>query len=282
MKIGMNLLLWTTQVNDNTFPIMEALRQTGYDGVEIPIGEGDSKSYSAVRGQLDNLGLSCTAITSLAPENNPISPDPAVRRAALNRLKWAIEMAATMGSELLCGPFHSAYKAFSGMAPTGDENRWGVDVLRQAAEFAAGHNVCLALEPLNRFECYFLNTMADAHAFVRQVAHPNCRLIYDTHHSNIEEKSPAIAIEGCADDIAHVHISENHRGTPGTGQVNWFDNFTALKRINYQNWLVIEAFSTAVPDFASAIHVWRDFAASPEDVYTEGFRFIQKMWQEVK
>ena len=281
MKIGMNLLLWTTQVNESTYAIMEALRETGYNGVEIPIGEGDSKYYSAIRTQLDNLGLSCTTITSLTPENNPISPDPAIRKAAVNRLKWAIEMSAAMGSELLCGPFHSAYKSFTGMAPTADENRWGIEVLRQAAEFAAGHNVCLAIEPLNRFECYFLNTMADAHAFVGQIAHPNCKLLYDTHHSNIEEKSSAIAIESCADYIAHVHISENHRGTPGPGQVNWEENFKALKKINYQNWLVVESFSTAVPDFASAIHVWRDFAASSEEVYTEGLRFIQRMCQEV-
>ena len=73
-----------------------------------------------------------------------------------------------------------------GLPVYADENRWGIEVLRQAAEFAAGHNVCLAIEPLNRFECYFLNTMADAHAFVGQIAHPNCKLLYDTHHSNID------------------------------------------------------------------------------------------------
>ena len=281
MKIGMNLILWTTHVNESTFAIMEELRETGYDGVEIPLSEGDRKYYGTIRTQLDNLGLSCTTTTALTPENNPISPDPAIREAAVNRLKWAIEMSATIGSELLGGPIHSAFKTFSGMAPTVDENRWGIEVLHQAAEFAAGHNVCLAIEPLNRFECYFLNTMADGHAFVSQIAHPNCKLLYDTHHSNIEEKSAATAIESCANYIAHVHISENHRGTPGTGQVNWEENFKALKRINYQNWLVIESFSTAVPDFASAINVWRDSAASAEEVYTEGLRFIQRMWQEV-
>lgn len=279
MKIGINLLLWTTFVTEAHFPLMEALRETGYDGIEIPLGRGGRSHYAKIGRELDQLGLDCTTVTSVHAESNPISPDAKIRAAAVEQLKWAIEMTATLGGEVMCGPFHSAFKTFSGSPPTEEEAKWGAEVMYQAAEFANANGVTLAVEALNRFECYFLNTIAMARTFVERVGHPSCRIIYDTHHSHIEEKSPAAAIALCADMLAHVHISENDRGTPGTGQVNWAENFAALKKIGYDKWLTIEAFSTADPEFASGINVWRNFANSPEDVYRDGLKFIQNMWQ---
>ncbi len=79
----------------------------------------------------------------------------------------------------------------------------------------------LAIEPLNRFECYFLNTMADARAYVQRVGHPNFGALYDTFHANIEEKDPVGVIAQTIDVIRHVHVSENDRGTPGRGHVPW-------------------------------------------------------------
>ncbi|NNE76522.1 MAG: sugar phosphate isomerase/epimerase, partial [Pricia sp.] len=70
------------------------------------------------------------------------------------------------------------------------------------------------------------------------------------------------------------HISENDRGTPGSGQVNWSDTFRGLKEINYDGWLTIEAFSTIIPEFANAINVWRDYSPADE-IYTKGIEFIK-------
>jgi D-psicose/D-tagatose/L-ribulose 3-epimerase len=277
MKIGMNLLLWTTHVDESFFPLIAELKNTGFDGIEFPVGEGNQKHYSNMRKELDRQDLQSTVVTSLAAETNPASPDPAIRQAAIERLKWAIEITATLEGEVMCGPFHSAFKEFSGNAPTEDENKWSADVLSQAAEVAEKAEIILAIEPINRFECYLVNTVASAVDLVKRVGHPNLRMIYDTHHSNIEEKNPLEALKNCSEVLGHVHISENDRGTPGKGQINWEKTFDALKQIKYDRWLVIEAFSTIVPEFASAINVWRDFSPS-EEVYKEGFRFIKKMW----
>jgi D-psicose/D-tagatose/L-ribulose 3-epimerase len=76
--------------------------------------------------------------------------------------------------------------------------------------------------------------------------------------------------------LVHVHLSENDRGTPGTGQVNWAGTFATLKKIRYDRWLTIEAFGRALPDLAAATRVWRDLFAKPEDVYTEGLGFIRR------
>src|SRR5207244_13474300 len=96
-----------------------------------------------------------------------------------------------------------------------------------------------------RFECYSLTTAAEARALVKRIEHPSFRMMYDTFHAHIEEKSVGPVIEGVADSVVHVHISENDRGTPGTGQVHWDETFQALRKVKYDNWLVIAASSGA-------------------------------------
>jgi len=278
MKTGMNLLLWTTHVTAEHFPIMAKLKKTGFDGVEIPIFEGDVEHYQRIRKELDNQGLACTTVGLMTPEANPIAPDPALRQAAVERFKRLIEWTATLKAELMAGPFHSPLGVFSGAGPTEDEKKRGTDVLRQAADMAQKEGIKLAIEYLNRFECYFLTTAADARALVKRVNHPNFRMMYDTFHANIEEKNISEAIAGCADSFIHVHISENDRGTPGTGHVHWDETFKALRRAKYDNWLVIESFGRALPDLAAATKVWRDLFPAAEEVYTQGLRFMKEMW----
>jgi D-psicose/D-tagatose/L-ribulose 3-epimerase len=278
MKTGMNLLLWTTHVTSEHFPILAKLKQTGFDGVELPVFEGGKEHYQGIARELKNLGLGCTTVTVVGPEANPISPDASVRAAALERLKWAIEMTATLGGEKLCGPYHSPLAVFSGAGPTEDEKKRGADVLRQAAAEARQAGVMLAIEYLNRFECYFLTTAAQARALVKAVDHPNFRSMYDTFHANIEERNIAETIRGFADSFVHVHISENDRGTPGAGHVHWDETFKALREVKYDGWLVIEAFGRALPALAAATRVWRDLFPSAEEVYTKGLKFMKEKW----
>jgi D-psicose/D-tagatose/L-ribulose 3-epimerase len=279
MKTGMNLLLWTTHVTAEHFPILASLKKSGFDGVEIPLFEGDAAHYKTLRKELDSLGLKSTAVTCVGPEANPISPDAAVRKAAVNQHKWAIEMTAILGGDILAGPFHSPLAVFSGTGPTEDEKKRAADVLRQSAEEAKRAGVTLAIESLNRFECYFLTTAAEAKALVKRVGHPSFRMMYDTFHAHIEEKNVAQAIADTADSTVHVHISENDRGTPGTGQVRWDDTFRALRKAKYDGWLVIESFGRALPALAAATKVWRDLFPSAEEVYTQGLRFMKQKWE---
>lgn len=279
MKIGMNLLLWATHVTAEHFPILGKLKQVGYDGVEIPLFEGDIAHFKTLRKELDNLGLGCTTVTVVGPDANPISPDAAIRKAGLERIKWAIERTAVLGGTHLCGPYHSPLAVFTGAGPTADEKKWGADVLRQAAEEEAKKaGIMLAIEYLNRFECYFLTTARDAKALVKEVNHPNFRMMYDTFHANIEEKNLPETIAAVMDSVAHVHISENDRGTPGTGHVHWDETFKAIRKANYDGWMTIEAFGRALPDLAAATRVWRDLFPSGEEVYTRGLRFIKEKW----
>jgi D-psicose/D-tagatose/L-ribulose 3-epimerase len=279
----MNLLLWTTHVTEEHFPLLEKLRDTGFDGVEIPIFEGDEAHYKHLGAKLKELGLGSTAVMIIpSPELSPISPDKTARQKGLNHIGWATRMVAAMGGEVLCGPYHSPLGVFSGTAPTEDEKKRCAEVMRVAADHAQKLNVKLAIEYLNRFECYFLTTAADTKEFVKNVNHPNFKMMYDTFHANIEEKDVGKAIMAAGSDIIHVHISENDRGTPGSGHVHWNETFHALHKINYDGWLTIEAFGRALPALAAATKVWRDLFAKPEDVYTQGLRFMKVLWEEVR
>ncbi len=278
MKVGMNLLLWTGLVTDEHFPLLGELKAAGFDGVELPLFDGDAAHYRRVRAELDKQGLACSTVTVVAPETNPISPDAAVRAKATGRLKWAIEMNQILGSHAMVGPFHSPLGVFSGTGPTTDERARAAEILRTAAEFAQQANLKLCIEYLNRFECYFLTTAEQARDLVKAVDHPSFRCMYDTFHAHIEEKSQASAVATVKDVFAHVHISENDRGTPGTGQVRWDEAFGAIKQTGYDGWLVIEAFGRALPDLAAATRVWRDLFPNPNEVYTQGIRFIRQKW----
>ena len=187
-------------------------------------------------------------------------------------------MTSVLGGENMAGPFHSALGEFTGSGPTADEKKRVTEVLRAAAEVAQQAKVMLAIEYLNRFECYFLTTAADAKALVQAVNHPNFSSMYDTFHANIEEKKVGKVIHDFAGSFVHVHISENDRGTPGTGHVQWDETFKALKEVGYDGWMTIESFGRALPDLAAATKVWRDLFPSPEEVYTQGYRFIKEKW----
>lgn len=274
MKFGMNLLLWTGEVQEEHLPIIASLKEMGYDGVELPMFNLDA-DYAALGAQLDKLALERTAVTIRTEEDNPISPDAAIRAKGVEATKKALDCCAALGATHLVGPFHSALGLFSGAGPTDDEWKWGVDSMRQVAEHAGQVGVTLAVECLNRFECYFLNTHADSTRFAREVDHPHCKVMYDTFHANFEEKNIPQAIRDCGDLLCHVHISENDRSTPGAGNVRWKENFDTIKEVGYDGWLMIEAFGLALPELAAATKIWRRMYTSEEALAREGLAFMK-------
>jgi D-psicose/D-tagatose/L-ribulose 3-epimerase len=279
MKAGFNMLLWTAHVTPKHRGIMESIKKAGYDGVEIPMFEGDAQHYAQLGGLLDELGLERTVV-SVVPTRakNPISADKAMREAGLQYLKWVIDCSAALGAKIAGGPLHSTLGEFSGSGPTREERKRALGVHRKAGDHAAKKNVRLALEALNRFESYFVNTMDALCDYLDEVDHPHVTGMYDTFHANIEEADPIGAIGRAKRHIAHVHISENNRGTPGRGHIDWAATYGALKKAKYDGWLTIEAFGRALPELAAATRVWRDFSPSLDTVYLEGIRNIRRGW----
>jgi D-psicose/D-tagatose/L-ribulose 3-epimerase len=279
MKIGMNLLLWATQVTEEHYPQLELIKSTGFDGVEVPVFGGHDANYHKLRRKLDELQLKASTVTIATPEANAISPDPSIRQAAVERLKTIVRHSAILGADIVCGPFHQALGVFSGTGPTEEEFKRAAEVHRSVAEEAQREGVVLAIEFLNRFECYFLTTMGAAAAYVRRVDHPHFKAMFDTFHANIEEVNLPQAFSQNAAEIAHIHICNNDRGIPGRGHIDFQPIFQAIKSSQYQGWLTIEAFGRALPELVEPTRVWRDFFERPEDVVTEGYQFIRDTWR---
>lgn len=275
-KIGFNLLVWSGGLPDEFLPITERLKKIGYDGVECFMAEQNIDAYKKFGDHLKNIGLEATCVMGLGPDENPISESKATREKAVVQLKHAIDCAHAIGSKIICGPVHSAFATFTDRhPPTDDEYKWSAEVLRAAGEYAAQANVTLTVEALNRFECYLCNTVEQLTRLITSVNHLHVKAMFDTHHANIEEKKIGDAIRAIAPILAHVHISENDRGTPGDGHIPWDEVFSTLAEIKYNGWLTIEAFTRNDPDFANAINVWREYS-KPWDMAEKSFSFIKE------
>lgn len=276
MKLGFCMLLWSTEVTPADRALLEDIRATGYDGVEIPVFGGEPEDYARLGALLDELDLERTTISVIpGPEVDPLSADAATRAAALAFLKQRVDCTRALGATQLAGPLHQVLGQFSGAAPTDVERERAREVHRAAGDYAGEHGVRIVLEAVNRFESYFATTMAELAAYLDGVDHQAVTGMYDTFHANIEEQDPIAAYEDHLRHIAHVHISENDRGVPGRGHVPWPETFAAIKRSGYDGWLTIEAFGRGLPDLAAATRVWRDLAESPEAVYRDGYAHMR-------
>jgi D-psicose/D-tagatose/L-ribulose 3-epimerase len=276
MKYGFNLLLWTGHVANEHLPLLKAIKKAGYDGVEIPLFEGTTDHYAKLGDHLAKIGLGVTTVSVLGAGQNSVSSDKAERQAAVERTKWAIDCTAALGGDILAGPMHSEIGRFSGNGPTAQERKHAVSYHRTSGDYAAKKNVRFAVEALNRFECYLLNTMQQLADHLDEVDHPHVKAMYDTFHANIEEKDPIKAIKTIKRHMIHIHISENDRGTPGKGHVPWDETYKAIKASKYDGYLTIEAFGRALPALAAATRVWRDFFPSPDEVYKLGLKHMKK------
>ncbi len=281
MKYGINLYLWAEDMHEGLLPVLESLKRTGYDGVEVPVFDLDRSKWTRWARHLDDLGLERTANTVIAPEHNPLSSDPGVRKAAYEHMQKVVDCCSAVGAPILCGPHQVALGVFTGQGATEEEWSRSVEHLRKVAEYAQGAGVVLAEEVVNRFEIYHVNTLDQGVRLVDGVGHPNCRLHLDTFHAHIEEKDPAAAIRRAGGRIAHVHVSENDRGVPGTGSVAWDATFGALNDIGYDGWLTVEAFGNFLPNLAAATKIWRPLFDSEEQLATEALGFLRRKTAQV-
>ena len=260
MKFGMNLLLWTGELNDGMLPVLEQLKKIGYDGVEVPIFDTRPASYA-------DLGQAARRSRLRADRRHDPhrrrQPDLLRRQDPRRRRRShasARSTAAPPPAASICGPFHSAIGLFSGTGP--DAGRMEMGRRKHAGTSPStpeSASVMLGVEYLNRFETYFLTLRADTARFCREVDHPSCRMMYDTFHANIEEKIDPDAIRTPAPTCCATSTSrENDRSTPGQGHVALAAKpSTRCTKIGYDGWMVVEAFGLALPEIAAATKIWR-------------------------
>ena len=272
-KLGMNLLLWGTEMDESLFPILDQIKNIGYDAVEIPIFDTNETKWKQWKQHLDALELAAVAVTINGSDHHAISSDASMRKKALEQNKRALDCAAILGSRLLTGPYHSALGVFSGTKSSVRENDWAVEHLLALSEHAANLNITLALEYLNRFESYLVSCADELIALVNAVNHPHCKMMLDTFHANIEEKNISSAIEKMGDRLVHVQLSENDRGTLGKGHINFREIMKSLDVIGYNGMISVEAFSTKL----SAANIWRPLFENEIQLTKDSYQYLKAL-----
>ena len=277
MKFGVHAFLWTAAFDSSNLDLLPRVKDYGFDGLEIPLFHPAEFPAAAIRrGLAENL-LECTVSAVMVDGLSLISEDAAVRRRARRRLEEAVRAVAEAGAKILAGPLYSPVGYLPGRRRTHDEWKWALEAYQELGPTLEACDVTLAIEPLNRFETYFLNTAADAIALADQVGHPQVGLLLDTFHLNIEEKDLGAAYRAAGRRLKHVHACENDRGTPGTGHIEWPAVFAALRQIGYDGWLTIESFGFALGGISAAASIWRDLETSPDRIAQEGVKFLKRM-----
>jgi D-psicose/D-tagatose/L-ribulose 3-epimerase len=276
MKFGVNTFIWSATFDASHFSLLPTIKEAGFDGVEVPLLRPEEFQAAEIRRATEANGLECNACSVLVDGLSLISEDGENRRRAGQQLKNIAQAAAEAGIKIVCGPLYSPVGYLPGRRRTEDEWKRAVEGLQSVGDTLNAYDVTFAVEPINRFETFFLNTAADAAKLAEEVGHPKVGILFDTFHANIEEKNIAQGYRTVGPHLKHVHTCENDRGIPGSGHVEWPEVFAALRELKYDGWLTIESFGFGLKELSAAASIWRDIERTPESIAFEGVKFLRR------
>lgn len=280
MKFGVNTFVWVSPFKtENVRDLAEKVKRLGFDILEIAVEDPRQIDIQTVKSELGKAGVQGLICGAFGPDRNLCSFDPSIRENAKSYIRWLIDAAAEIGSPTVSGPMYSSVGK-EHLEDEGDRRKeWNLAVegMREMADYAAGKNVKLAFETLNRFETDMINTVSQGLSLIEDIGRENVGFHLDTFHMHLEEKSSAEAIRAAGDKIFHFHACENDRGVPGTGQVRWYEVAAALKDVHYDGPVVIESFTSQVKEIARAVCIWREIAPSQDAIASEGVKFLKAL-----
>jgi D-psicose/D-tagatose/L-ribulose 3-epimerase len=274
MKIGVSAFAWTADFRESHLEILPRLRQHGLSSFEIPMFDPDKLPAAKIRRAMDGNGLTCSVCAILPQRINPISADSGVRQKSVAYLMKCLDVATEMGATLIGGPVYAPIGYFSGWRRTIDEWKWAVDTLQQLTSTLDSNRLDLSIEPVNRFETYFLTTVQDATALCNAIDHSRIGVTVDTFHANIEEKDIPRAVRSAGQRLKHIHASENDRGLLGSGHIDFAGLITSLHQVGYTGSLMIEGFGYSVDEKAAPGALWADMNVTPEDIAFGGAKYL--------
>jgi D-psicose/D-tagatose/L-ribulose 3-epimerase len=280
MKFGVNTWVWVSPLTtDGIAELAPKVKAMGFDWFEVPLEGTSDIDYTRAAKILRDNGLQVSVCAAMGPDRDLIHSDQVIRDSGMAYLRHCIDAVHTLGGSNVVGPLYSAGGRVWQM--TDDERKKDTDLLvRQLgdlARYAGDQGAVLCVEPLNRFETSFINLASQAIEVVDRVNHPACKIMLDTFHMGIEEKSLGDAIRATGARLAQVHSCENDRGAPGTGHIPWDDVAAALKAINYTGPVVIESFTSKVKSIARAAAIWRPLAPSQDALAQDGLKFLKQL-----
>lgn len=278
MQLGVSTWVWTSPATTEVLEtLLPHIAQLGFDVIELPIEEVGQFDVARVGELARAHGLEVSVCAVIGPGRDLLLPGEAERGIAY--LRSCIDVAQTLGSPTVAGPFYSAVGRCWRSTPAERERdvEQVAGTLRALGAYAADHGVVLGVETLNRFETSFLNTTAQALELIGRVDHPAVGVALDLFHLGIEEKNVGNALRAAGPRLVHLQVAENDRGTPGTGSLPWREVAAALREIQYSGRVVIETFSDRVEAIARAAAIWRPLAPDSDSLAREGLAFLRPL-----
>lgn len=218
---------------------LQRLSRLGYSSVELE-GEPSKFPINKSRDLLKKYGITCWGtVTIMSGSRNLATSDADQRKSTIEYMKQLTAMAAELGGEI----FTVVPATVGNLKPSStpeNEWRWVVESMREVTEFALAKNIRVALEPLNRFETYFLNRSDQTLKLVEDIGLPNCGIAFDVFHLAIEEKDMLGALRACGSRVFDVHIADNNRLPAGDGSFDWPTIVNVLREIGYKGCLSVE------------------------------------------
>lgn len=220
---------------------IQKVAKLGFDGVELAVRNPEVLKVEDIVNIVKKNNLEVSAIgTGQAYGEEGLSfsdPNEIVRKMAVERINNQIIFASRFNAQVIIGLIRGKINESVSQE---EAEEWTVDCLRKCTEFAKNYNVRLTLEPVNRYESNFINTLNEGIEFIKRVGASNLGLLADTFHMNIEEVSIYDSIIQAKDFITHVHFADSNRWAPGCGHLDFTKIVQTLKNIDYQGYVSAE------------------------------------------
>ncbi|MFM7628480.1 MAG: sugar phosphate isomerase/epimerase family protein [Algoriphagus sp.] len=282
VTFGVSTWLWTSPFNRDTVSLFSKIKAYGFDAIEIPVEDPSLIDLKLVKNALQEHGLKPIICGAFGPTRDFTHDDSKYHQTSFDYLDACFEIAAELGASFVAGPMYSAVGKARLVSPEQRKMEWdrAVHNLQIACKRAGEFGLDLAIETLNRFETDLINTSEDLMRLIQDINEPQAKATLDGFHLNIEEPSLEAAIRRVGDKLIHVQVSENYRGTPGTGQTNWAAWKRGLEAIHYQGCISLESFTPQVQELAGAVCIWKPLVPSQDDFANEGIKFLKKWASE--
>ena len=277
MILGVHSATFVKNWQEDITPYILKCKEAGFKSVEISLLGQTPESAKEISNLASDLNISLTCTTGLSKEEDISSNDSNIRKNGEEALKRAINMTSIMNSHLLTGVVHSAWGISNTLGKDKEDKfKNSSTSIKKISSLLTEQNIRLGIEPLNRYETDFINTVDEGLKLCELIDHPNVGLLLDVYHMNIEEKNICQSIEKAKDKLFHLQVAENDRGIPGTGSINWLEIFNTLKKINYNKNVSLEMFIQANVDTSKDLFTWRNIENDPYDAIVRSFVFLNE------
>jgi D-psicose/D-tagatose/L-ribulose 3-epimerase len=283
--IGIHYGYWTQYWDSEPIQFVKRAQKCGFDVLEVnapKITRMSDTERDALKVAAADAGLGLTYSIGMKDDMDLVSENAATRKKGVAFLQDVARAMKYLGGTVMAGINYSSWPRK--LLPSEDKQiltERAVDGVREAIKTSEDCGVIFCVEVVNRFEQFIMNTAAEGIAFAERVGSPNCKILLDTFHMNIEEDSLSGSIVEAAAWLGHFHLGEPNRRPPGRGRMPWPEILGALREINYQGAVVMEPFLVPGGEVGRDISVYRDLLGS-DDLDQEAARSVQFVRLEQK